>query len=58
VQDLANVDVEWPGIQGMTDDLVKQARAGSVVAFEELARRYDRRMLALASDLLIWMKSG
>src|SRR3984957_4297394 len=32
----------------MTDNLVERARAGSEVAFEELARRHDRRVLALA----------
>jgi RNA polymerase sigma-70 factor (ECF subfamily) len=48
VHNLANVGDDCPGIQGVTDNLVKRARAGSVVAFEELARRYDRRMLALA----------
>ena len=42
------VDGALPGVQGMADDLVERAGAGSVAAFEVLVRRHDRRMLALA----------
>lgn len=42
------VDGALPGVQGMADDLVERAGAGSVAAFEALVRRHDRRMLALA----------
>ena len=42
------VDGAVTGIQGMVNDLVERARAGSVEAFEALVRRHDRQMLALA----------
>ena len=45
------VDEVLPGVTGMMDDLVERASAGGQRAFEDLVRRHDRRVLALASRL-------